>query len=149
MDQWLPMIPAALSPLMLICPHMLSLTYPSFSSGILSSRFGFQCCGDTVVPDSSICCGDSITGKAYDSDNDRVCCGEDYVLDDRSVCCVDDYGNKKVRRSVTICNIMNKTVYMATKNDYVHCLFPSCIIIWFFITPASCLLQCFREVCVK
>lgn len=49
-----------------------------------------------------ICCGDHVTGSAYEVQPGMMCCGQNYVMEDRSLCCTSDTGHQQVRNDVQL-----------------------------------------------
>lgn len=47
-----------------------------------------------------ICCGDHMTGSAYEIQSGMICCGESYVMENRSLCCTSDTRHQQVRGQI-------------------------------------------------
>ncbi|XP_062584554.1 usherin-like isoform X1 [Saccostrea cucullata] len=63
--------------------------------GELHAALDQVCCGGQVYDGHVICCGDHVTGSAYQMQSGMMCCGQDYVLTNRSLCCTSDTGHQQ------------------------------------------------------
>ena len=67
-----------------------------FISDTLWNRFGRQCCGGKVIPDTATCCGDLTSGQDHLPKPGFSCCGQEYVNSSTTLCCVSDTGHSRV-----------------------------------------------------
>nr|XP_006813188.1 PREDICTED: usherin [Saccoglossus kowalevskii] len=63
--------------------------------GMFYDGYNSQCCGDSVVSDTMVCCEDTVSGSAYAPDNTKQCCGTGYVEQSTTLCCEDETGNSQ------------------------------------------------------
>ena len=63
--------------------------------GELYDAYGSQCCGQELVAESLICCGNVSLGSAHPYNASNVCCGMNYVPDAITTCCGEP-GSEKV-----------------------------------------------------
>ncbi|XP_064622303.1 usherin-like [Lineus longissimus] len=64
--------------------------------GQLHDRYGKQCCGNALVKDSLVCCGNYTEGKAYVQNTDLTCCGTQFVDSNTTTCCTSNTKVSKV-----------------------------------------------------
>lgn len=81
------------------------------------------CCGGQVYEGHVICCGDHVTGSAYEVQQGMMCCGQNYVIEDRSLCCTSDTGHQQVKNDVQleVFALCILTFHITAAKLHIHC----------------------------